>query len=914
MGSHRTLLPGLMIAWLLLLLVPMSAAATPACEEAEQLLISLEREQQQLADDHAQLQAIFDGQVPSREQFTALIGQPLDRPLINLPATPRIRSLEIPECPTLKSDLQALVRQLGKQDQVLLTLRHRITDRNLTQRRVMLELTELNHSLDNLLSDEALDPIIRQDALLLQSTLTRIWTLVPSLDEDVANQNRNLLDQLWYNTPILQAPTPITPEFRTLVKARLDIQRQVRTLRGDMWQRRQLARQIADSGGLTSVPALLLREARRIGQRALDTLVLVRYDLNAPIRGSGYLPLVQNLLALVLGIAGFVLLVKLARRTRHWALSLHERVIRLSGERRWVRNASRLISGVAPMLPWFLLWLILDQLNLSLNTPSTKVLFWLLPFAHLYVIYGLLCLLGEWLVGRVAQSAGTYLSGDQAQQVLEHSRAVARWLMIPWLPLLVIWESLGPSLLYYLMQAVLLVCLYLALSRLLNLRSKDYLVCLQAILPSRLDPVAERLLGGKLFPLFAPLLLPVALVSFLVGFVDRVLVDFDWYMSFKARWFRLRTRIVSDEDDEQPQDSDEEVEVHYERWFAQDVPEGSKLPFIDTGLVGAMEKSIQRWHEEKTDENSLVVAGEKGSGKSISIRKLKSALEASCEGLNVIDIKVPARTTQPADIMALVGKTLDVDLSENGAATLVKSDEDRPHTLVVLDEAQNFFLAQQGGLEGWRQVLSLVNARLDNVFWLLLINNQSWAYLCNVFGRDYQFRNVVKVKRWAQSDIRSLILSRNHLSGYKVRYDEVLLSSRGPEAGNVRNAEQRYFSLLWDACRGNPLVALRLWLTSIKVQGREVLVGLPTPPSASILDSMGENALFVYAAIATHGSLASHEISGVTCLPENVVRYALKGGFDAGFLQKAEDSRYRLVPLWYQPVISYLTRKNLLNE
>ena len=44
------------------------------------------------------------------------------------------------------------------------------------------------------------------------------------------------------------------------------------------------------------------------------------------------------------------------------------------------------------------------------------------------------------------------------------------------------------------------------------------------------------------------------------------------------------------------------------------------------------------------------------------------------------------------------------------------------------------------------------------------------------------------------------------------------------------------------------------------------------------------------------------------------MRYALKGGFDAGFLQKAEDGRYRLVPLWYQPVISYLTRKNLLNE
>ncbi|MZR62839.1 ATP-binding protein [Alcanivorax sp. DP30] len=913
MGSHRRQLPGFVMACLLLLL-PLARAATPACEEAEQLLISLEREYQQLQNDRQQLQRVIDGQIPSHEQLETLIGHSLDSPLITLPSTAPSRSLELPECPSLNSDLEAIKRQLEKQDQALLVLRHQITDRNLTQRRAMVSLTELNQQLESLLSADTLDPGIRQGALLLQDNLASTWALIPRLDEERSQQARAQLDQLWYDSPTLNAPVPVTEAYRTLIKIRLDIQRQIRVLRGDIWQRRQLARQIADFGGLSASPALVAREAQRIGQRAIDTMVLVRYDLNAPIRGSGYLPLVQNVLALVLGIAGFVLLVKLARRTRHWALSLHEKVISMSGDKRWVRNASRLISGLAPMLPWFLLWMILDQLDMRLNTPSTKVLFWLLPFAHLYVIYGLLCLMGEWLLGRVAQSAGTYLSGDPAQQVIEHSRGVARWLMLPWLPLLVIWESLGPSLLYYLMQTVLGVCLYIALSRLLTLRSKDYLVCLQAILPSRLDPIAERLLGERYFPLFAPLLLPVALISFLVGFIDRVLTDFDWYVSFKARWFRLRTRIASDEGNDQATDQDDEVEIHYERWFAQDVPEGSKLPFIDTGLVAAIEKSIQRWHEDKTDENALVVAGEKGSGKSISISKLKSALESSCESLKVIDIKVPARTTMPADILALVGDTLDVELGENGAAALVKSDEDRTPTLVVLDEAQNFFLAQQGGLEGWRQVLSLVNARLDNVFWLLLINNQSWAYLCNVFGRDYQFRNVIKVKRWAQSDIRSLILSRNHLSGYKVRYDEVLLSSRGPEAGNVRNAEQRYFSLLWDACRGNPLVALRLWLTSIKVQGRDVLVGLPTPPSASLLDNMGENALFVYAAIATHGTLTSNEISGVTCLPENVVGYALKGGFDAGFLQKAEDGRYRLVPLWYQPVISYLTRKNLLNE
>ena len=57
------------------------------------------------------------------------------------------------------------------------------------------------------------------------------------------------------------------------------------------------------------------------------------------------------------------------------------------------------------------------------------------------------------------------------------------------------------------------------------------------------------------------------------------------------------------------------MDEHYERWFATGLPEGSKTPFVDTGLVAAMEKNIQRWHEDKTDENAQVVVGEKGCGK-----------------------------------------------------------------------------------------------------------------------------------------------------------------------------------------------------------------------------------------------------------------------------------------------------------
>lgn len=898
----------------LLLFISPGAFADATCDAAEQTLLELERDLQQLRADQDQWQRLLDGLVLPPDQLEALLGYPLDQPHPGSLRKPPPRTAVDSHCPEFQDDVESLTAQLNQLEQQIHTMKLTLSGRPLDQRQAFLALSRLHETLQIIIDKPGSGPAIRDDAQTLQDYISRIWALLPKLDS-APGQSLASLDQLRYNTPSLSPPSPVTPAFQLVAHARQDIQQQVRLLRSELWQRRTLSSQIRDMGGVNAIPALLTREFHQLVQHFSDVASLIRLDLSGPLQTSNYIPLVRNLVALLLGTVCFILLVRLAGRTRGWALALHERVIRSSGEKRWLRNASRLISGLAPMLPWFLLWFALNQLQPLLNTPSSRVLHWLLPFAYLYVIYGLLTLIGEWLISRVAQSASTYLSAEQTRQILSHSRNTARWLMPIWFLVLAVWQILGPSLLYSILIVLLAIILFRALGHLLSLRSKDYLLCLQAILPSHLDPAAERLLTPRLFWLFAPLLLPIALVSFLTNFINQVLSDFDWYTRLKARWFRLRTRIATEENDEEKSSSsDAPVKENYERWFAQDVPEGTTLPFINTGLVAAMEKNIQRWHENRTDENSLVVAGGKGSGKTISIGKLQQTLADSCSELEVKTLKVPAKTCEPEAILSLVGDALGTDLSEHGPAALVKTDENRKPVLLVLDDAQNFFLARQGGLEGWRTVLSLVNAKLDHVFWLLMINSQSWAYLCNVFGREYQFRNVVRVKHWGQSDIRSLILSRNHLSGYQVRYDEVLLSSRGPEAGNVRNAEQRYFSLLWDACRGNPMVALRLWLTSIKVQGKHVTVGLPMPPASGVLDTMGENALFVYAAITTHGDLTSSEISEVTCLPENVVRFALKGGQDAGFLQRAEDGRYRLVPLWYQPVISYLTRKNLLNE
>ncbi|MDX1804287.1 MAG: ATP-binding protein [Alcanivorax sp.] len=883
-------------------------ASSAACQAAGETLTQLNSQLQQRQAERRALGALLNGEMPDRDTLTRLLGQPLQQPLPPLSRPPQPRALADSKCPGLQDDIAVVTGQLNNLDQQVYRQRHQLLDLPPAQRQAYAALLALRSAL------QTLDPQHTSAAITaLNQHLNAVLATLALLARDEDRQALQTLDRLWYQPPALPtADTLPAADYLSLIRSRLEIQKQVRILRADLWQRRPLGQLVNELGGLAQTPTVVTHELQRMTRQIREVGQLIAHDLQRPGEPPHALPLVKNLLTLLLGITGFVLLVRVAHRSRQFALSLHDKVIHVSGERRWLWHASRLISGLAPLLPWLLIWLVLDALTEPLDNSTTRILYWALPLARLYVIYGMACLVGEWLLLRVAQSANRYLNNEQTRQAGDHARHLARWLLPPWLLLMLVQTSLGPSLLYYLLSYLLLAVAYLLLGRLLVLRADDYRLCLQALLPSKLDRLTSVLLHPALFWLFAPLLLPLALLGFALGFVDRMLADFDWYLRLKARWFRLRTRVSSDEPAQEPPESPEDS--RYERWFDAGLPEGSDTPIIDTGLVSAMEKHIQRWHEDKTDENALVVTGEKGCGKSLSLGKLEKALHDSCQDLNILRLPVPARTCTPQAINQLIGEALQLDLNEDGPAALVNSDAERRPTLVVLDEAQNLFLASAGGLDGWRNVLSLVNARLDHVYWLLMINNQSWAYLCNVFGREYQFRNVIRVKRWGQAELRSLILSRHHQSGYRLRYDEALLSSRGPDAGNVRNAEQRYFSLLWDASRGNPMVALQLWQTSVRLQGRQVLVGLPTPPSASLLDGMGENALFVYAAIVTHENLASQEISAVTHLPDTVVRYALKAGFDAGFLHKSEDGRYRLVPLWYPPMISYLTGKNLLNE
>ena len=660
---------------------------------------------------------------------------------------------------------------------------------------------------------------------------------------------------------------------------------------------------------LAELPDLLEREVRLFFWHLQQTLLETQLDTAASdnvILGSAWLLLLVSVFSGLLFIVALVYVAKQSENLTYW---LHDWTIEQVKQQRWAVRLANGISHVAVLLPWLLLLLSLSWLADLLLYYQRYAWLWFLPVLQIIVIYNLLAQVLEWLIFKIANSAGSFLNAEQAALLQHKVKQTGISIMLPWALALIFNKVIGASLLFYLAATATFVVAYFRLAWLLKDRRNDFIKNTEQALAKEISPELEARLKGTLFYYWAPVVLPIQLGFFALLALNTVLQDFDWYKRLSARWFWLRTRYQLEQ---QEDNEDYVINEEYSRWFECDEIDGKSMPIIDTGLSRAIGKTIDSWMDDRVNENTLVLTGEKGMGKSMVLRMLEKELLETHDDLRILRKSIGRKTTSAAQIRSLLSDLLELDI-QHSIEPLAQADEKLTPTVIILDECQNLFLSQIGGLEAWKTLLDITNTRLENVFWLFVINDQSWAYLGNVFGRRYQMRNVIRARRWSQNDIRSLVLSRTHLSGYRVNYDEVLLNSFSTQQNTGRSAEQRFFSLLWDSCKGVPRIALAMWLTAIETRKKEVWVGLPSLPDSSVLSSLGDDLLFVYRAILIHENVSVSELISVTKQSESMIRYALKTGVDMGFLY-SESRRYRISALWQHSLTTYLARKNMSHE
>ncbi|MDD5276483.1 MAG: hypothetical protein PHR16_10430 [Methylovulum sp.] len=681
--------------------------------------------------------------------------------------------------------------------------------------------------------------------------------------------------------------------------------------------RSQLLNQLLDRGDysplLLSTDLLqdIQREFTIVPYRWTATFYLRSLDIHKRLSG-GWEGVAETALNLSL-LIGFLLIPWLiwvgTQRLNKYLNHLRITLVRQSRTHPWASSLAMLIQKILPYSPWLvmLVAVYIAQELLSLTLFSELVL--LLPYLRYYIYYRLFRQLMQCDFIWVNQQIRAAKLWDLRRRVDVAAKVLGLTALVIFSFLAAIESLIRRGLIYHLTNAAVLNLGFLIIMA--------FAYQWRGVIGSGLGKLVHGTLGERLSKLCGSrwgliLAIPALLLLVLLLFARQL-----------AHWgshFEVVKRIAAEVFRYQLESAIEKTGTisfpiappEYRKFFTLsgiDSPEQLILP-VSADLVD-MRGLLKNWAQESTSVHSLAIVAYKGAGKTC----LLDYLEQNSPTGHVIRASVPPKLTDRAQVLAFFSTLFNVPLNQYPEA-LQDKDTISAKTLVLLDDAHNFFLATQGGLAGYDTLLEIISQSSCNVFWCLAYNHHAWGYLNSVYDRHQYFDAVVRLSPWSEQAVQKLILSTHTRTAFRLSYDDIIQAVGSQNnTDHVTDIENRFFSLLRQQSRGNPRLAIYLWLTSLRLVGDQALrVGLPDESEMAVLSDLPEDALFVFASITRHENLTLPQVLAVTQLPQGAVRHVLELGVRLKLLDCQEGLVYRLAILYQYPLINYLQAKHCLYE
>ncbi len=404
----------------------------------------------------------------------------------------------------------------------------------------------------------------------------------------------------------------------------------------------------------------------------------------------------------------------------------------------------------------------------------------------------------------------------------------------------------------------------------------------------------------------------IVLMSVLNAFI-RLTEDFTFSKKISANIFKKQ--IESVEADESVSGS---VPEEYKTNFSfHSIDSDEFYVENDKRIEQSIELEIFEWRSERSEEHSLVLFGDKGSGKTSLMKHVKSKLDnigELDEKVETVYLKLPSKVLTKEALQSFILKSLEIDLEGKNFDFPAIDKKLESKKVIFLDECQNVFLSQTGGFKGYYHLTELLNMPTNNIFWVLSFNKSSWLYLNSAFGRTQFFRNVFEIKAWSDERIKELIMKRHDRSGFNLSYDLLISATKSQdEIDKYSSVESKFFKLLWELSRGNPRTALALWISALSVKSSNTFnVNIPKDIETVELSHATDNVLFVLAHILKHENLSLAEVISTSTLQKGVVRNSIKIALEQKYLHRDDRSRYMIDIISQGAIIKLLKAKNFL--
>ena len=572
----------------------------------------------------------------------------------------------------------------------------------------------------------------------------------------------------------------------------------------------------------------------------------------------------------------------------------------------WIRRGN-------PYVPWVVMLLAVNiAQDLVADTDIAQIAL-ILPYITYYLWYRVFLNFTLSVLGQIAFSGSHQSTMQEKQRLLGTVRLVGIFFFVLLAILHATEDTVGEALVYrlvydFVVYVGLVVCAYAAREW-----QKEIADAATESLPENLAATIGKL-GGNFFWSWFVSLPSLFLVIFirLINFIKEWAGEFDFFKKISAAIFLHRIEHANKASGNAPSKQPEQLPVDYLSWFKlEDMENNSLLIEPDSKLIPEIESVMNAWSDNSSLDHSLALFGEKGSGKS----SLLDMVESRYKKCAVLRINIPPKLITREAVLDFFGKQLGMDLSQ-GVDSLLESEAGIPDTVLLIDNAQNLFLGELGGFEGYRTFAELMNSGTEHLFWCVTFNLRSWHYLRAVFGGMPLFRRAIEIDDFSEKDIMSLIMARHRQTNAHLAYDDIIRATQSEDDYiGEHQVEKQFFRLLWGQSNGNPRAALMLWTASLsQLPGDRLKVGLPKYPKITVSKSWGDEALFVYAAVMRHENLTEEEVIAVTNLPENIVINALGTGHDNNLLDCGADGRYRITAIAQASLTQLLLGKNFIYE
>ncbi len=398
-----------------------------------------------------------------------------------------------------------------------------------------------------------------------------------------------------------------------------------------------------------------------------------------------------------------------------------------------------------------------------------------------------------------------------------------------------------------------------------------------------------------------------------------ILSLFDLFISYTEN-FELSKKISANlfkkqiENIEAQEGADDKIPVTYKEQFAlSSLEEKEEYVLSADNVEDSIEYEINEWLQDKSEEHSLVVYGDKGIGKTTLLKYVTTSIKNKSESeLEVKYVKMPSKTLTKEKLVTFLSEVFN---NEEEKFDLLKIDENlSKKTIIVIDEAQNIFLSYIGGFDAYYALTKLINLNTKNIFWMMSFNKYSWIYLYKAFGGVQYFRNVFAISGWSDLKIKELVMKRHEKTGYRLSYDLLINATRSQdEIDKYSSIESKFFKLLWELSRGNPRAALYLWISALSRKSSKAFnVNIPKEAGFDSFDKLDDDLMFVIAHVIKHENLSTGEVEKTTNLSHGIVRNSIKQAQEKGFLYRDDRGRYMVDISTQYGLLKTLKQKNFI--